>query len=321
MEAGKKLPRVEIFMACDANYAPHLCAAMASAMDNTRRSLRFNILSNALPEGIRAKIAECAGTRAEVEFLEVDKSLFAGFDVKLKHLSIEACYRYCAAKIRPELGKAVYLDCDTIVLGDIGELFDSDISGVCAGGVDDVIKESYVKSLGLGRYFNSGVMLLNLAKMRETRADERLFKTTAELSGKSKYLDQDALNIVFAGDEIFLPQKWNAVAPLFRRSPKSKFAPPCELAEAAENPAIAHFTGPDKPWKIPRSMLAHPFAPAYFYYLSKTPFAAEARKFRASFRPLPSLANYFKRHLFFFLRPQFWKMRRLYARNLGRFRG
>ena len=163
-------------------------------------------------------------------------------------------------------------------------------------------------------------MLLNLAKMRETRADERLFKKTAELSGKSRYLDQDALNIVFAGDEIFLPQKWNAVAPLFRRIPKSKFAPPRELAEAAENPAIAHFTGPDKPWKIPRSMLAHPFAPAYFYYLSKTPFAAEAQKFRAAFRPLPALANYFKRHLFFFLRPQFWKMRRLRARNLERFR-
>lgn len=311
---------VEIFMSCDANYAPHLCAAMVSAMDNTRRNLRFNILSGALPEDARMKISACAGGRAQVEFLEVDRSLFAGFDVKLKHLSIEACYRYCAAKIRPDAGKAVYLDCDVIVLGDIGELFDIDVSGVCAGVADDVIKESYVKSLGLGRYFNSGVMLLNLAKMRETRADEKLFKKTAEISGRSKYLDQDALNMAFAGDEIFLPQKWNAVAPLFRKVPKPKFSAARELAEAAENPAIVHFTGPDKPWKIPGSALAHPFAPAYFYYLSKTPYAAEAEKFRSAFRPLPALANYFSRHLFFFLRPQFWKMRRLYARNLGRFR-
>ena len=204
-------------------------------------------------------------------------------------------------------------------MGDIGGLFDIDISDVCAGVVDDVIRESYIKSLGLSRYFNSGVMLLNLAKMREINAAQKLFEISAKLSGKTKYLDQDALNIIFSGDEKFLPQRWNSVAPLFRRKPKMKYAAQSDIRDAVYNPGIVHFTGPDKPWKIPYTFLAHPYTPAYFYYLSKTPYAGKADDIFGQFRPFAALANYIKRHLFFFLKPGFLDMRRLYSKNLRKF--
>lgn len=206
---------VEIFMASDDNYAPHLCASMASIIANTGRELRFNILNSGLSECSKGNIAQLCTENVCVDFLEVDKSLFENFYVIAKHISLESCYRYCIERIKPDIDKAIYLDCDTIVLGDIGGLFDIDISDVCAGVVDDVIRESYIKSLGLSRYFNSGVMLLNLAKMREINAAQKLFEISAKLSGKTKYLDQDALNIIFSGDEKFLPQRWNSVAPPF----------------------------------------------------------------------------------------------------------
>lgn len=310
---------VEIFMASDDNYAPHLCAAMASIIANTGRELRFNILNSGLSGAAKDNIAQLCAENVYIDFLEVDKSLFENFYVIAKHISLESCYRYCIERIKPDIDKAIYLDCDTIVLDDIGKLFDIDISGVCAGVVDDVIRESYIKSLGLSRYFNSGAMLLNLAKMREINAAKKLFEISAELSGKTKYLDQDALNIIFSGDEKFLPQKWNAVAPLFRRKPKVKYAEQSDIRDAVYNPGIVHFTGPDKPWKIPYTFLAHPYAPAYFYYLSKTPYAGKSDDIFRQFRPFAALVNYFKRHLFFFFKPGFLEMRSLYSKNLRKF--
>lgn len=315
---SKRQP-VEIFMASDDNYAPHLCASMASIIANTGRELRFNILNSGLSECSKGNIAQLCAENVYIDFLEVDKSLFENFYVIAKHISLESCYRYCIERIKPDIDKAIYLDCDTIVLGDIGGLFDIDISDVCAGVVDDVIRESYIKSLGLSRYFNSGVMLLNLAKMREINAAQKLFEISAKLSGKTKYLDQDALNIIFSGDEKFLPQRWNSVAPLFRRKPKMKYAVQSDIRDAVYNPGIVHFTGPDKPWKIPYTFLAHPYTPAYFYYLSKTPYAGKADDIFGQFRPFAALANYIKRHLFFFLKPGFLDMRRLYSKNLRKF--
>lgn len=54
---SKRQP-VEIFMASDDNYAPHLCASMASIIANTGRELRFNILNSGLSECSKGNIAQ-----------------------------------------------------------------------------------------------------------------------------------------------------------------------------------------------------------------------------------------------------------------------
>ena len=198
-------------------------------------------------------------------------------------------------------------------------MFDIDIEGFYAACGDEILKTSYYKSLGLSRYFNAGVLLLNCALMRRDNITEQLFRKTAELSGKLKYLDQDVLNIVFSKKLKFFHMRWNATNPIFRKSTNVKFLKEV-VRQARDNPAIVHFSGPDKPWKIPRGILSHPYSAAYFYYLSRTPYAEYSADIFKNFNSVKILLWYWRRHLLFFLRPTFWKMCAIRAKISQKFK-
>lgn len=314
MERAEEIP---IFFSTNDNYAKHVCVAIASILDNSKSSFHFCILTSGLCEESKNAIVQTAAGNT-VEFISIDRRDFETFNVMLEHLSIEACYRYLIADLKPEFDKAIYLDCDLIVLDDIKKLFDTDLGGFYAACGDEILKTSYYKKLGLSRYFNSGVLLLNCALMRRENVTRLLFEKTAELSGKSKYLDQDALNIVFSEKLKFFHMRWNATNPIFRKSANVVFLRKI-AKEARDNPAIVHFSGPDKPWKIPYGMLAHPYAAAYFYYLSKTPYSSWSKEVFENFKPLKTALWYWRRHLLFFLRPTFWRMQILRARVSKKF--
>lgn len=300
---------IPIFFSTNDNYAKHVCAAIASILDNSKSDFIFCILSSDLSSESKSAISGTASP-SQVEFIQIKKEDFKDFDVMLGHLSIEACYRYLIAELKPEFDKAIYLDCDVIVLDDIKKLFDTDIEGFYAATGDEILKKSYYKKLGLERYFNSGVLLLNCSLIRSGNITKKLFEKTAELSGKSKYLDQDALNLVFEKKLKFFHMRWNATNPIFRKSAQVDFLKPI-AREASENPAIVHYSGPDKPWKIPYGILSHPYAAVYLYYLLKTPYADYAGKIIRDFKPTKTALWYWKRHLLFFVRPTFWKMRKI----------
>lgn len=227
-------------------------------------------------------------------------------DIKCPHISTAACYRYFIPMLNFDYAKGIYIDCDIIVRGDISELFSFNLGDNFLAGADDFAKSNYVRNLKLTRYFNSGVLLINIAKMRRENIVAKLVAKTLELKDKIKYLDQDVLNIVLKDKVKILPSKWGAVSQLFRRSVSSDFIDESEITEAVYEPAIIHFTGPDKPWVIPFGITAHPWAPAYFYYINRTPFSKSAESFKRKFSPIKRFFWYWKRHLLFFLRPQFF---------------
>ncbi len=309
---------IPVFLSCDDNYACHLAATIMSVAKNSESKFTFTILHSGLNNFSIEKIRE-SGAGNEVVFAKIDAEAFKTFDVKLEHLSIAACFRYLIADMFENIDKAIYLDCDVIALEDLSKLYATNLEDCYAGVVDDVIKKSYPEKLGIGRYFNSGVMLLNTKKMREDKIPAKLFEKTAELSGQVKYLDQDILNIVLQGKLKFLDLRWNATASIFRKKTAMVHHTQEEVLAATYSPALIHFTGPDKPWVIPYGVTAHPWSPAYLYYLKQTPFAKEAGIIIANFKPLSKFFWYWKRRLLFFIRPHFFKMRLLYFKNIKRF--
>ena len=98
--------------------------------------------------------------------------------------------------------KILYLDNDILLSGDIGELFDIDISEYDLAGV----KDHYGKVFINPRYINSGVLLLNMKRIRESG----LFKSSVELCMNKKMLlpDQSAIN-KYAKKKLFLPNRFN----------------------------------------------------------------------------------------------------------------
>ena len=125
-------------------------------------------------------------------------------------------YRCIAHRFFKDIDKLLYLDSDTLICRDVSELFDTDLTDYVLGGVRDMapvndkfhpqgifVKKFSEKYLNNGPYINSGVLLLNLEKMREY--ENLLFETKIPLY----YPDQDLLNASFVGKIKILPLKYN----------------------------------------------------------------------------------------------------------------
>ncbi len=295
--------KISVFLATDDNYAKFAATVFRSIRANTKRELLFFVLTKGLTADNRRKIAESAGG-VEVRFLGIDAKQFESFkvDVHLGYITMETCFRYLIPELCPEIDKAVYIDCDTVCLDDIGKFYDIDISGLYAA----VVRERRNRD-----YFNAGVMLLNCAKLRADNMSEKFMQKTRELNGVSQYLDQDVLNILLKGKVKFASPRWNMTPFIFSKRGGLHSG---ELAEILDNPGIVHMCGSDKPWTNPRGLNASPFAPLFFAYLKDTPFGGCAD----ALENVPVFANGVKmalRNPLFFLKRQFYLRLKYYRKN------
>jgi lipopolysaccharide biosynthesis glycosyltransferase len=179
----------------------------------------------------------------------------------------------------PEIhdGRLIYLDGDTLVRHDIAGLWATDLKGACIGaalapGVTLTLAKAAARpgdgiarrkaegvarrgakldGLDMARYFNAGVVLMDLDRIRQTGLAARM----ADIEGTSRYTsrDQDWLNMVFRDATLILDPTWNATW----GNPRSdKAYLPAELRArfraSREDPAIVHFTGGEKPWQAAR---------------------------------------------------------------------
>jgi lipopolysaccharide biosynthesis glycosyltransferase len=62
------------------------------------------------------------------------------------------------------------------------------------------------------RYFQSGVLVINLKRWRERNVSERVFHYLAQHKDRVQFLDQGALNAVLFDDWFRLDQRWNQVS-------------------------------------------------------------------------------------------------------------
>ena len=137
------------------------------------------------------------------------------FVVPPGHITQAMYYRYLFADMLPrEITKIIYLDADIICKGDILPLWQTDLQGRVLGAVRDYGEDRSCERIGLknGRYFNSGVLLMDLEKWRKQKLTQQLFQWL-EAVGDTKILwgDQDALNGVIDGEFTELPQIFNGI--------------------------------------------------------------------------------------------------------------
>ncbi len=98
--------------------------------------------------------------------------------------------------------KVIYLDVDTMAYGNIEELFNIDITDYELAGVKDAMGKYWINP----KYINSGVLLINMKKVRETSSFERALKYT--LSHRSILIDQNAINH-YCKKKLYLENKFN----------------------------------------------------------------------------------------------------------------
>ena len=241
-----KKETVNLFFACDERYLPLFGVALASlkAHRDRARTYRVYLLHTDLPcaaqDEMRARFEERTFT---LTFRNVSREI-AHFQAKLHtrdYYSNATYYRLLIPTLYPRMKKALYLDCDILLRGDVAELFDTDITGLLAGAVPDGLVElvpalrRYVENrVGIFKgapYFNAGVLLMNLEEMRRMHFGDRFVALLSTVKF-SVAQDQDYLNLLCRGRVKFLPEAWNYMP--FRDS---------------DAPLLVHFNLDSKPWQ------------------------------------------------------------------------
>lgn len=243
-------PPLQIAMAADAAYAMPLATALRSLVENNTESwpLSIHILHDDIDDNLKAKVAASLPSGStRIAWHSVDPTLFADQYSVLPHISKMTYARFLLPRILENISdRILYLDSDILVIKPIAPLWETDLHGAAVGAVLDPI-DGFVKSNKRGlelvprvdRYFNAGVLLIDLARWREERVVERAVEYLDRFPA-SPFSDQDALNVVCDRRWKELGGEWN-----FQCDPTQSVA----AIRADRMPSIIHFTANLKPWK------------------------------------------------------------------------
>ena len=164
-----------------------------------------------------------------------------------------ASFRLLLPELLPELDTVLYLDCDIIVRKDMVELFrttvlgDNYLAAVYEAPIED--QASRISELGCSphSYFNSGVLIMNLAKMREDALCPKLLEACRK--DYMEFPDQDALNVVCQGKVLPLSPLYNGIRTFFIPKYRKDFSQMYSdyLWYEVDRHANIHYTG-GKPW-------------------------------------------------------------------------
>lgn len=249
-------------MAADSKYAQHAAVAMVSVLTHTANpaAVQFYLIADELSDADKAKLtATVTKFHSQLVFASIkDDSLKNSYTSG--NLTRAAYFRLDIPNVLPsEVQKVIYLDCDLLVLADVAELWQLDIGAApLAATVDFGIlvsaRKRAEKTSSFGwqpadSYFNSGVLILNLAKWREYGYAKKVLELVA--TKKYRHHDQDALNDIFKGQWYKLPLRWNVIPPVFNMTLRVVVRDEFRHAavEALKNIAIIHYAGGYKPWE------------------------------------------------------------------------
>jgi lipopolysaccharide biosynthesis glycosyltransferase len=148
-----------------------------------------------------------------------------------------------------------------------------------------------LRDLGLPdarRYFNSGVMVMDLRRLRDDGRVVQVADLIRSASVPMPWADQDPLNAVLHGERLDLHPRWNVMTPVFDLPAPMLPWTVEEIEEAKAEPAVVHFIGEYKPWHY---RCRHPYREAWFEQLAGTPWAGRPVEGRTLehilLRPLP----------------------------------
>lgn len=270
---------IRVAVAIDASYAPWAGTLFKSCVEANRDdSMDFTVLHDgSVTSAIRRQLeAVTAGRRTAIRFRSLDKA-------RLDSLPSTADFgpivwlRFFLPELLPDVDRVIYLDSDTMVCAALRPLWETDLGELPLGAVANVVEPGarpHVADLGVaypGGFFNSGVLLLDLERMRTEAATDDLLRVAKEDRETLLWPDQDALNKVFARRWLALHPRWNVQNSFWSwRKWASEVFDAAVLDEATRSPAIRHFEGPNlsKPWHY---LCPHPGRHAYRDVMQRTP--------------------------------------------------
>ena len=209
------------------HYSVWVGTVMQSILEHTDSRICFHILHDeTLSIDNKYKLEKVARSGSSIiEFHKIDENDFSVVKNQMSRFTIGTMFRCSLPELLPNLNRIIYLDADLFVNRDIKELWDVDICEYCLAGVVDegVAVHNYPRILNKypeikkESYFNSGVLYMNLKKIREFGNLKKLVVDFLVENPEAGLPDQDALNVIFHNKVLSLDGSWNQFVFMHRK--------------------------------------------------------------------------------------------------------
>ncbi len=240
---------MNICLAFDEKYAEPACVLITSILWNSADSDSFSffIFDGGITDRSKKKVERLKKIKDfRLKFINVSQDTFGDFPTTPgTHFALVNYYRLLIPSVLPEIDKALYLDTDIIVEKSLAELYETDITDFFLGGVVSKTSENNKKRLGLpasSSYINSGVLLFNIKKWRNSDIENELFRFIRESNPELLLnMDQDAINSVLYDSIFYLDLKWNVEI-------RTDIGHPRIDDDLLHEAHVIHYISSDKPW-------------------------------------------------------------------------
>ncbi len=272
---------IPIFFTIDNGYAPFLAVALNSAIKNVNpnRKYRAIVLHEELNEINKSKIKALETDNFKIDLTPM-KANFEALDDRMSnrlrcdYFTLTIYFRLFIPAMFPQYDKGIYIDSDVVLTDDIGKLFDIDIGDNFIGACNDLsiadvppLVAYTENAIGVRKeeYINSGVLLMNLKKMRECDLQGHFLDLLNTYHFDSIAPDQDYLNAMCNGKIYYLDEAWDAM--------------PNDSRPPLEKTCLIHYNLFSKPWCYDGVQ----YADEFWKYAVDSGFVDEINDFKANY--------------------------------------
>jgi lipopolysaccharide biosynthesis glycosyltransferase len=271
---------IPVFFTIDEGYAPWLSVALVSMKENASPNYHYkvHIIHKDLSEKTQKRLEALGDEDFEILCSDMPHDLEMiddriGNRLRADYFTLTIFFRLFLADLFPQYDKAIYLDSDICVPGDVSKLYETNLEGNLLGVVNDYsishVPElvNYVQqAIGVAgdRYFNSGILLMDFKQIREKNLAGRFLYLLSTYRFDSIAPDQDYLNAMCKDRVLYLDPVWDSM--------------PCK-ADAFEHPMIIHYNLFDKPWCYDNI----PYEEYFWLYAPKSGFYEEIRSYKDNY--------------------------------------
>lgn len=274
----KEIPLV---FAVDDNYAPFLCVALRSIIDNASTDYYYKvyILNTGLCEDNKKRIVSIAEELSDdlsVDYVDVADRMDAIKDKTAlrDYYTNTTYYRIFIPSLFPQYDKILYLDSDLVFLDDISKLYNVDLGDNIFAAIHEEAMSTFdafgvysEQFLGVERmrYFNAGLLVINAVEYRKADVENAFINLMTEHKFRVAQ-DQDYLNVVCKDRITYLDVGWNKT-------------PIPDMTFDDKDVKVIHYKLNFKPWHYENVRYEEPF----WKYAKKTPYYKDLIKMREEY--------------------------------------
>ena len=252
---------VAICFVSNYGYLQHFYAAVASFVRNNPGGHHFFLFNEDISEtdfNLLKNWLKKKSPHSTITDAKLDTSVLPEFTGYWQKLGRQVFHRLLIPDEIPDsYAHALYLDADIIFCKPF-ILPEEATEKHTIAAIRDSISSILSPKRGLDKYFNAGIMLIDIAKWKSKNSLDKLLSHQPQ---KTLFAEQELLNEVFAGDWYELDFQFNYPSIHLRLGYNGY------RMKDGEKPVNVHYLGGVKPWRywVPGSLL-------YWYYVLQTPF-------------------------------------------------